>query len=128
MLDSLFNRGVTSNGPRYVAPEVSYLFDTMVNVIFVGSPNAGDRGWVLVDAGMPGSAAKIRHAAASLFGEADTRQLSSVAFSPDATRVAGIDVKGNLYVWNRESGERFGDFLVRTGVVVDKSLPLELVA
>ena len=69
MLDALLNRDNGLDGPRYVAPEVSYLLDKMVNVVFVGPPNAGDRGWVLVDAGLPGSASKIRDAAGRLFGE-----------------------------------------------------------
>jgi glyoxylase-like metal-dependent hydrolase (beta-lactamase superfamily II) len=57
------------NWPTYVAPHVSYLFDKMVNVVFIGAPNAGDRNWVLVDAGLPGSAAAIMRSAASYFGE-----------------------------------------------------------
>lgn len=54
---------------KYVAPEVSYLLDRIVNVCFVGAPDAPDRGWTLVDAGMPGSASRIKRAAANLFGE-----------------------------------------------------------
>jgi glyoxylase-like metal-dependent hydrolase (beta-lactamase superfamily II) len=54
---------------KYVAPEVSYLLDRIVNVCFVGAPDAPDRGWTLVDAGMPGSASRIKQAAATLFGE-----------------------------------------------------------
>src|SRR4051794_27396010 len=69
MLDSLLNHAATEEGACYVAPEVSYLFDKMVNIVFVGAPNAGDRGWVLIDAGLPGSASKIKRAAARLFGE-----------------------------------------------------------
>jgi glyoxylase-like metal-dependent hydrolase (beta-lactamase superfamily II) len=54
--------------PRYVAAEVSYLLDKFVNVIFVGAPGAPDREWALVDAALPGSADKIKRAAAELFG------------------------------------------------------------
>ena len=43
MLDNLLNRDTRTDGARYVAPEVSYLLDTMVNVVFVGAPKAGDR-------------------------------------------------------------------------------------
>jgi len=57
------------DAPRYVATDVSYLLDKIVNVVFVGAPDAGDRQWVLVDAGLPGSAEKIRRAAAAQFGE-----------------------------------------------------------
>src|SRR3954466_11738756 len=68
MLDTLMNRDRARDGARYVAPQVSYLLDKMVNVVFVGAHNAGDRGWVLVDAGLPGSASKIKRAAEQLFG------------------------------------------------------------
>ncbi len=52
-----------------VAPDVSYLQTLFVNVYFIGPPDAGDREWVLVDAGVPGSASLIAHAAASRFGQ-----------------------------------------------------------
>ena len=47
---------------------VAVLRDRIVNVVFLGPPDAGDRGWVLVDSGMPGSLQRIVDAAASLFG------------------------------------------------------------
>jgi glyoxylase-like metal-dependent hydrolase (beta-lactamase superfamily II) len=68
MPDLLTNRDATAASPRYVAPEVSYLLDYIVNVCFVGPAGAGDREWVLVDAGLPASAERIEHAAARLFG------------------------------------------------------------
>lgn len=67
MLDSVMRREAGGDTAKYVAPEVSYLLDRIVNVCFVGAPNAADREWVLVDAGMPGSAAKITRAAERLF-------------------------------------------------------------
>jgi glyoxylase-like metal-dependent hydrolase (beta-lactamase superfamily II) len=70
MPDLLTNRAATPDSPRYVAPEVSYLLDYVVNVCFVGPAGAGDRGWALVDAGLPASADRIRRAAARLFGHA----------------------------------------------------------
>jgi glyoxylase-like metal-dependent hydrolase (beta-lactamase superfamily II) len=68
MPDLLTTRDASSASPRYVAPEVSYLLDYIVNVCFVGPAGAGDREWVLVDAGLPASAERIEHAAARLFG------------------------------------------------------------
>ncbi len=68
MPDLLPHRDATSDAPRYVAPEVSYLLDYIVNVCFVGAAGAGDREWTLVDTGLPGSADKIKRAAARLFG------------------------------------------------------------
>jgi glyoxylase-like metal-dependent hydrolase (beta-lactamase superfamily II) len=69
MLDSVTHRDANGDTPKYVAPELSYLLDRIVNVCFIGAPGAGDRGWTLVDCGLPGSASKIKRAAARLFGE-----------------------------------------------------------
>ena len=69
MLDSVIHRDANGDTPKYVAPELSYLLDRIVNVCFIGGPGAEDRGWTLVDCGLPGSAAKIKRAAARLFGE-----------------------------------------------------------
>ena len=54
--------------PRHVLDDLAYLCTVMVNLYFVGPPNAGDRQWVLVDAGMPGSAERIARAAGARFG------------------------------------------------------------
>jgi glyoxylase-like metal-dependent hydrolase (beta-lactamase superfamily II) len=53
-----------------VAPEIAYQRLLIVNVAYIGPADAGDRSWVLVDAGLTGSAAAIRRAAAERFGEA----------------------------------------------------------
>ena len=57
------------HGVVEVAPDVGCERVVLVNVIFVGAPGAGDRGWVLVDAGLHGSAGRIRAAARDRFGE-----------------------------------------------------------
>jgi glyoxylase-like metal-dependent hydrolase (beta-lactamase superfamily II) len=41
----------------------------IVNVYFYGAADAGDGGWVLIDAGLHGSAERIVHAAEELYGE-----------------------------------------------------------
>jgi glyoxylase-like metal-dependent hydrolase (beta-lactamase superfamily II) len=41
----------------------------IVNAYFYGVPNAGDGRWVLIDAGLHGSAERIIHAAEELYGE-----------------------------------------------------------
>ncbi len=48
-----------------IASGVFHLTDKIVNIYFVGQP---DREWTLIDAGLPGSAAKIQAAARSLYG------------------------------------------------------------
>lgn len=51
-----------------VAPGLAYLRDRIVNVAFIGSLDGRDDPWVLVDAGLPGAASRIVHAAEALFG------------------------------------------------------------
>lgn len=52
-----------------VAADIAWRRLAMVNVVFLGPAGAGDRGWVLVDAGLRGSARFIEAAAAERFGE-----------------------------------------------------------
>jgi glyoxylase-like metal-dependent hydrolase (beta-lactamase superfamily II) len=54
--------------PIPVLQDLAYIRTVMVNVYFIGSPRAGDREWVLVDAGMSGSAEQIARAAEMRFG------------------------------------------------------------
>ena len=51
-----------------VAQDVACLELSIVNVLFVGRPQAGDRAWVLVDAGLTSSGPAIARAAAERFG------------------------------------------------------------
>ncbi len=69
MSDSLLHVGARGDAARYVATDVCYLLDRIVNVVFVGEPGARDREWVLIDAGLPGGADRIKRAAAIQFGE-----------------------------------------------------------
>jgi glyoxylase-like metal-dependent hydrolase (beta-lactamase superfamily II) len=48
--------------------DLAYLRTAIANVFLYGSPGAGDRGWVLIDSGMPGYAGSIRDAADAWFG------------------------------------------------------------
>ena len=50
-----------------IAPDLAYKKTILSNVVFHGPP--GERGWVLIDAGIPGSADSICKAAAERFGE-----------------------------------------------------------
>ena len=54
---------------RPIADDVAWQRLGIVNVAFLGPPDGGDRGWVLVDAGLPGTAGRIAAAAAARFGE-----------------------------------------------------------
>jgi glyoxylase-like metal-dependent hydrolase (beta-lactamase superfamily II) len=51
-----------------LTPDLAYLRHAIVNLYFFGPPGAGDRGWVLIDAGMPGGAHYTRLAAERRFG------------------------------------------------------------
>ena len=54
--------------PIAVTTDLARLRVAIVNVYLYGRPGAGDRGWVLVDAGLPGAASAIMEAAAARFG------------------------------------------------------------
>lgn len=56
-------------GVTEVAPDLAYRRLTMVNVIFYGMPGASVGSWVLIDAGIAGSAGAIRDSAAERFGD-----------------------------------------------------------
>src|SRR3954467_14621253 len=70
VLQSLESR-VTSQRPawpRSVAPDLAMLRVGFVNVILYGRPGAPSGSWVLIDAGLPGSAGRIMHAAEEWIG------------------------------------------------------------
>ena len=62
----------SDHGVHAVAADLAYTRLALVNVAFSGPPDAGDRGWVLVDAGVLGMTARLVAAAAARFG-ADSR-------------------------------------------------------
>src|SRR5262245_17287832 len=68
-IDGLVGRqNAASEDPSRVAPGFAYLRDRIVNVAFIGSSDGRDSPWVLVDAGLGGSASRIARAAESLYG------------------------------------------------------------
>ena len=60
-------RGEAETG---VAHDVECVRTGIVNCFLVGEPGAGDRGWVLVDAGLYGFGHSIARAARERFGDA----------------------------------------------------------
>ena len=50
-------------GSHEVLPDLAYKRLLLVNVVFFGRPNAGDRSWVLIDAGLTGTAHSIASSA-----------------------------------------------------------------
>lgn len=69
--------GSDDGAPIPLTPDLAWLRTGIVNVGFLGAPEAGDRGWVLVDAGIPGAAPLIARAAAKRYG-ADARPAAIV--------------------------------------------------
>jgi glyoxylase-like metal-dependent hydrolase (beta-lactamase superfamily II) len=57
----------TGTLPQVVTGDVAFIRTAIVNVIFVGEPGAGDREWVMIDAGMPGTTRQILDAAEERF-------------------------------------------------------------
>jgi glyoxylase-like metal-dependent hydrolase (beta-lactamase superfamily II) len=58
----------SEHGVHEIAPDLAYQRLAIVNVVFYGVPGAGDRQWVLIDAGIPGAAPLMRNAAERRFG------------------------------------------------------------
>ncbi|MFL9826729.1 MBL fold metallo-hydrolase [Rhodoplanes sp. SY1] len=58
------------DGTMEVLPDLAAQRLAIVNIAFAGPPQAGDRTWVLIDAGLFGTAELIRSAAARRFGMA----------------------------------------------------------
>lgn len=58
----------SKDGTHEIAPDLAYQRLAIVNVMYVGQPGAGDRSWVLVDAGIPGAKRFIKSAAEKRFG------------------------------------------------------------
>src|SRR3954454_24094857 len=56
------------DGTQEITGDVAYNRLAIVNVAFYGPPGAGDRNWVLIDAGVPGFARAIADAAEERFG------------------------------------------------------------
>ena len=70
LLDSAAVAGHAADQGRTteVAADLAYRRLLLVNVVFVGRPGAGDRGWVLIDTGVAGTGPLIVSAAAERFG------------------------------------------------------------
>jgi len=66
--DARVAEGNRGDGTREIAADVAYRRLFFVNVVFVGWPRAGDRQWVLVDAGLFGTRAFIKRSAEARFG------------------------------------------------------------
>lgn len=60
---------VRDDGTHEVLPDLAYKRLMMVNVAFFGLPGAGDRNWVLIDAGLPKTGGSIEDAAEDRFGK-----------------------------------------------------------
>jgi glyoxylase-like metal-dependent hydrolase (beta-lactamase superfamily II) len=57
------------DGTTEIAADLAYRRLALVNVVFFGQPNCGDREWVLIDAGVAGMTGRIESAARERFGE-----------------------------------------------------------
>jgi glyoxylase-like metal-dependent hydrolase (beta-lactamase superfamily II) len=56
------------DGTHEIAPDLAYKRLAIANLMFFGAPGAGDRQWVLIDAGVMGTAGLIAGAAEARFG------------------------------------------------------------
>lgn len=60
--------GPGADGTHEICPDLAYRRLAIVNVVFFGKPGAGDREWVLIDAGVMGTAVLTTDAAKERFG------------------------------------------------------------
>lgn len=58
------------DGSTEIAPDLAFKRETLVNVVFAGSPSS----WVLIDTGIPGSAGSIKDICAKRFGDGSRPQ------------------------------------------------------
>lgn len=56
------------DGVHEITSDLAYRRLVLVNVVFYGPPDAGDRGWVLIDAGIPATKGRIKETAEARFG------------------------------------------------------------
>jgi glyoxylase-like metal-dependent hydrolase (beta-lactamase superfamily II) len=68
--DSPRHDPVNDDSTHSIAGDLAYKRLALVNVVFFGVPGAGDRQWVLIDAGLTGTAGLIDAAAKERFGPA----------------------------------------------------------
>lgn len=61
-------QNVAADKTYEVAPDIAYKRCGLANVVFFGARHAGDRKWVLIDAGISGAAGTIENAACRRFG------------------------------------------------------------
>src|SRR3954467_4943423 len=73
-----------------IADDLAYKRLGIVNVVFFGFPGSGDRGWVLIDAGLPGTAGTIKRAAAARFGK-DARPAAIIMTHAHADHAGALE-------------------------------------
>ncbi|MBV9867126.1 MAG: MBL fold metallo-hydrolase [Abitibacteriaceae bacterium] len=67
--DNPHQDAIRDDGTHEIAPDLAYKRLAISNVVFYGVPRAGDGQWVLIDAGVAGTAGLIAKAAAERFGD-----------------------------------------------------------
>jgi glyoxylase-like metal-dependent hydrolase (beta-lactamase superfamily II) len=92
-LDPEGRADVKEDGLRVVRSDLAYVRLMIVNAVFYGAPEAGDRGWVLIDAGIMGSANAIAGAAEKRFGQ-DARPAAIVMTHGHCDHVGARNARG----------------------------------
>lgn len=79
-----------------ICPDLAYRRLAIVNVAFFGRPGAGDRGWVLVDAGVIGTTSLITGAAEERFGQS-SRPAAIIMTHGHFDHVGGLEELADLW-------------------------------
>ncbi len=83
-------------GVHEVTADLGYVRLAIVNVAFFGKPGSGDREWVLIDAGIAGTARAIRDAAESRYGK-DSRPLAIILTHGHFDHVGALEELADLW-------------------------------
>lgn len=81
---------VRDDGTNEVLPDLAYKRLAIANIAFYGVAGAGDRQWVLIDAGVPGTAGLITKAAHERYG-ADSRPAAIILTHGHFDHVGALD-------------------------------------
>src|SRR5436190_23599916 len=74
-----------------LTPDIAYKRLGIVNVVYFGRRNCGDREWLLIDAGLPGTAGIIKRAAEARFGR-NTRPAAIIMTHAHADHAGALEM------------------------------------
>jgi glyoxylase-like metal-dependent hydrolase (beta-lactamase superfamily II) len=87
---AMLDKNPRRSGTQEVAPGLAYKRLAIVNIVMFGPPGAADRQWVLIDAGVTGTAGLIARAATARFGR-ESRPAAIILTHGHFDHVGGLE-------------------------------------